>query len=75
VFVFNGGDDLIGDFRNRELIEIDTELGIATYDALRAAATPVEGGDSVRFDFDGGHSLTVEDLRIGELRDGMFDFI
>jgi len=74
-FVFTSGRDEIEDFYTREdKIVIDTKLGVGSFSGLMARARSIDGGEDVRIDFGGGHTLTLEDVRLSSLKASHFTF-
>jgi len=73
-FVFDGGRDRIEDLSIGDRVEIHPLLGVQDFAALLARARVAEGGDSTLIVFDAGHTLLLEDVRIGTLRPDQFVF-
>lgn len=76
VFVFTGGRDETEDFTaaQGDVIRIAPGLGVTSFAALLARATPQDGGDDTFINFGNGHTLLLEDVRLSALRPEMFVF-
>jgi len=73
-FVFGAGRDTVEGVESEDRIELDADLGVSDFASLMALSRPAEGGDSILFDFGGGHTLLLEDVTGAELSASQFGF-
>jgi len=74
VFRYASGHDEIEDFRSGDVIELGTELGVASLADVLAVARSVDGGDDTLLVFGTDHTLWLEDVARGSLNAAMFGF-
>ena len=75
LFVYHSGRDEIDDFSVRDdKISLAKSLGIDSFSELMGKARQVDDGEDVLFNFGGGNTLRLEDVKLSSLKASHFGF-
>lgn len=75
LFVYHSGRDEIDDFSVRDdTINLSSALGIDSFAELMGKARQIDEGEDVLFDFGGGNTLRLDDVKLASLKASHFGF-